>query len=80
MQLSKEVIEEFKEIYKKVFKKEISDQETYERRSRLVNFYKTLWEINCRYRLKQKYYQQLISIFLNIIKKQKRVVVTIIFL
>lgn len=68
MQLSKETIEEFKQIYKEEFGEEISDQEAYELGSRLITLYKTLWQIECRYRLRQKYYQELLFIFLNIAK------------
>lgn len=48
MQPSKEAIKEFKQIYKKEFGKEISDQEAYEQGSRLVNFFKLLYEIDSR--------------------------------
>jgi aldehyde:ferredoxin oxidoreductase len=37
MQLSKEVIEEFKQIYKQEFGEEISDQEAMEKATRLIN-------------------------------------------
>ena len=43
MQLSKEAIEEFKEIYKKVFGEEISDQEAYEQGSRLLRLFKAIY-------------------------------------
>lgn len=41
MQLSKEAIKEYKEIHKKVFGKEISDQEAYEQGSNLLQM--SLW-------------------------------------
>ncbi|KPJ57214.1 hypothetical protein AMJ49_01210 [Parcubacteria bacterium DG_74_2] len=43
MQLSKESIEEYKEIYKKVFGEEISDQEAYEQGSRLLRLFKAIY-------------------------------------
>lgn len=42
MQLSKEAIEEFKQIYKEGTGEEISDQKAYETGSRLVNFFALL--------------------------------------
>jgi len=46
MILSKEAIEEFKQIYKKEFKEELTDQEAYERATRLLEFYKLLYKIH----------------------------------
>lgn len=71
MQLSREAIEEFKQIYKEEFGEEISDQEAYEQGSRLINLYKTLWQIECGYRLRQRYYQKLLSVLLDIIQNKK---------
>lgn len=68
MQLSKEAIEEFKQIYKEEFGEEISDQETQEQGSRLIALFKTLWQIEYKYRLRQEYYQRLLSVFLKIIQ------------
>lgn len=44
MQLSKERIDEFKEIYKKEKGEELSDQEAYETAHNLAGFFEILWE------------------------------------
>lgn len=43
MQLSKQAIEEYKEIHKKVFGEEISDQEAYEMISNLLRLFKVVY-------------------------------------
>jgi len=48
MSLSKESMEEFKKIWKKEFKEEISNQKAYEEGARLINFFKLLYEINSK--------------------------------
>ena len=48
MNLSKEAIEEYKQIYKKEFGEEISDQEAYEQGSRLIRLLETLYKIEHR--------------------------------
>ncbi|MDP2946851.1 MAG: hypothetical protein Q8N88_01940 [Nanoarchaeota archaeon] len=40
---SKEAIEEFKQIYKKEFKKELTDEEAYKRATKLLSLYKTVY-------------------------------------
>lgn len=42
MPLSKEAIEEYKEIHKKVFGEEISDEEAHEQGSRLLRLFKAI--------------------------------------
>lgn len=42
--LSKEAIEEFKEIYKKKFNEDISDQKAFKLGSNLLNLYKLLFD------------------------------------
>jgi len=44
--LSKKSIEEFKKIWKKEFREEISDQKAYEEGGGLVNFFKLLYEVD----------------------------------
>ena len=44
--LSKESIEKFKKIWKKEFGEKISDQKAYEEGTRLVNFFKLLYEVD----------------------------------
>ena len=44
MQLSKQAIKEYKEIYKKAFGEEISDQEAYEQGSRLLRLFKAIYK------------------------------------
>lgn len=70
MQLSRETIEEFRQIYKEEFGEEISDREAHELGSNLISLYKTLWQIECKYRLRQKYYQQLLSILRYLIQNE----------
>jgi len=43
MILTKEAIQEFKEIYKKVFKKELSDEEAFQMASNLLNLYRVVY-------------------------------------
>lgn len=43
MQLSKEAIEEYKQIYKKKTGKELSDQEAYEQASNLLRFFQLVY-------------------------------------
>lgn len=43
MQLSKETIEEFKEIYREELGEEISDQEAYEEASNLIQLFKIIY-------------------------------------
>jgi len=43
MILTKEAIQEFKEIYKKVFKKELSDEEAFRMASNLLNLYRVVY-------------------------------------
>ena len=43
MRLGKEAIEEFKEIYRKEFGGEISDEEAYEMGLRLINLFKLIY-------------------------------------
>jgi hypothetical protein len=45
MQLSKEAIEEFKQIYKEEFGEEISDQEAMEKAVRLINLMRVIYRI-----------------------------------
>ena len=52
MPLSKESIQEFKKIYKEVFKEDISDQEALERGTRLINFVKLIYRVNTKEKLK----------------------------
>ena len=55
MSLSKESINEFKEIYKKEYGKELSDQEAYESATNLMNFAEVLYECAKRdYQRKQQ--------------------------
>ena len=68
MQLSKEAIEEFKQIYKEEFGEEISNQEAYEQGIRLITLFKIFCQIEYKYRLRQEYYQRLLSVFLKIIQ------------
>lgn len=44
MQISKEAIQEYKEIYKKRFGKDLCDKEAYEQASRLLGFFEILYE------------------------------------
>jgi hypothetical protein len=44
MKLSKEAIEEFKEIYRKECGEEISDQEAYEKGSRSIELFKIIYK------------------------------------
>ncbi len=53
MLLSKESIKEFKKIYKEEFGKEISDQKAYETGDNLVNFFKLLYKIDRRNKIKK---------------------------
>lgn len=46
MHLSKEAIEEYKKIYKKVEGKEISDEEAREQGTRLINLFRLLLKID----------------------------------
>lgn len=48
MSLSKEAIEEYKQIYKKEFGEEISDQEAYEQGSRLIRLFEILYRADKR--------------------------------
>uniref|UniRef100_A0A7C3SPI8 Uncharacterized protein n=1 Tax=Dictyoglomus turgidum TaxID=513050 RepID=A0A7C3SPI8_9BACT len=41
--LQKEAIEEFKKIYKKEFRKELTDKEASQKAKRLLNFYKAVY-------------------------------------
>lgn len=43
MQLSKEVVEEFKQIYKEEFGKEFSDQEALEKGINLINLFRIIY-------------------------------------
>ena len=55
MSLSKETIEEFKEIFKKEYGKELSDQEAYESATNLTGFFEVLYECaNKDYQRKQQ--------------------------
>ena len=51
MSLSKGSIEEFKKIWKKEFKEDISDQKAYEEGTRFINFFKLLYKIDSRKKL-----------------------------
>ncbi len=44
MKLSKEAIEKFKEIYKKKYGEEISDEEAYEKGRRLIRLVKLIYQ------------------------------------
>ncbi|HEX3033940.1 MAG TPA: hypothetical protein VHT73_02260 [Thermodesulfobacteriota bacterium] len=46
MRLSKEAIEEFKEIYRKKFGEVISDEEAYEKGLRLLRLFKLIYQSN----------------------------------
>jgi len=46
MILTKEAIQEFKEIYKKVFKEELSDEEAFRMASNLLNLYRVIYSKN----------------------------------
>ncbi len=48
MTLSKEAIQEFKELFKKRFDKEISDQEAFDRGMRLLNMYKVVYGVRSK--------------------------------
>jgi hypothetical protein len=48
MSLSKEAIEEFKKIWKKEFKEDISDQKAYEEETRLINLFKAVYKVDSR--------------------------------
>ena len=52
MILPKEAIEEFKKLFKKRFKEELTDEEAYERATRLLDFYKLLYGTKKRKRKK----------------------------
>jgi len=41
--LSKESIDEFKQIYKKVFNKDLMDEQAFSKASNLLNFYKAIY-------------------------------------
>lgn len=41
--IPKEALKEFKELYRKRFQVELSDEETYKRASKLLNLYKTIY-------------------------------------
>jgi len=43
MTLSKEAIQEFKELFRKRFNKELSDQEAFDRGMRLLNMYQVVY-------------------------------------
>lgn len=51
MKLSKEDIAKFKKIWKKEFGKEISDQESYERGTKLINLVKIVYKTHSRKKL-----------------------------
>ena len=68
MQLSKEAIEEYKQIYKEEYGEEISDEEAQEQGTRLITLFKIFCQIEYRYRLRQEYYQRLLSVLLKIIQ------------
>jgi hypothetical protein len=44
MKLSKEAMEKFKEIYKKKYGEEISDEEAYEKGRRLIRLFKLIYQ------------------------------------
>ncbi|OGI97309.1 hypothetical protein A3A11_01420 [Candidatus Nomurabacteria bacterium RIFCSPLOWO2_01_FULL_43_15] len=56
--LSEKAIEEFQEIYKKKFGKEISYQDASENGQRLVNLFKILWESDRKDKQKQRRFKK----------------------
>lgn len=48
--LPKEAVEEFKQIYKKVFKKDLSDEEAKRRSNNLIALYRTVYSSPVSYR------------------------------
>lgn len=54
MQLSKEAIEEFKQIFEKKYGKKLSDKEAYESASNLLNFYKALYDCVVKEEIKKE--------------------------
>lgn len=54
MILSKEAVEEFKELYKKRFKEELTDEEAFERATKLVNLFEVVYGPEIRKRENEK--------------------------
>ncbi|MFH1824406.1 MAG: hypothetical protein ABH873_04175 [Candidatus Firestonebacteria bacterium] len=52
--ISEKALDEFKKIYKKEAGEEISDREAYEKGNNLVNFFRLLYKIDRRNKIKKK--------------------------
>ena len=79
MQLSKEVIKEYKKIYKEIEGKEISDEEAREQGTRLVNLFRVLLEVDANEKSKDKIvflkYQEELKPLIKIRDNKKQVII-----